>query len=56
LLCPPRTPRGKNASDYRFGFQQTKSGNDLVIWIRQTIDLTTIKDHRVAVSILPAAR
>ena len=46
----------KKDLDYRFGFEQTKAGKNLVIWIKQTIDLTAIEDHRVAVSILPEAR
>lgn len=46
----------KNGPDYRLGFEQHESGNDLVIWIQRTIDLTAIDDHRVAVSIVPAGR
>ena len=46
----------KDGPDYRQGFEQKESGKDLVIWIQRTIDLTAAEDHRVAVSIEPAAR
>ena len=42
-----------NGTDYRFGFEQTKTGKDLVIWVNKTINLTTADEHRVAVSIIP---
>ena len=42
-----------NGTDYRFGFEQTKAGKDLVIWLNKTINLTTADEHRVAVSIIP---
>lgn len=42
-----------NGTDFRFGFEQTKAGRDLVIWLKKTINLTAAEEHRVAVSILP---
>lgn len=45
-----------NGADYRFGYEQTKTGKDLVIWVNKTINLTAIEDHRVAISIVPVTK
>lgn len=40
-------------TDYRFGFEPTAPGKDLVIWLNKTIDLSALDEHRVAISIIP---
>ncbi len=42
-----------NGTDYRFGYEQTDDGKDLVIWLHKTIDLNKIEDHFVEISIVP---
>jgi hypothetical protein len=44
----------RHGPDYRFGFETTATGKDLVVWLQKTLDLTEVEDHRAAVSILPA--
>lgn len=42
-----------NGADYRFGYESTTKGKDLVIWLNSTIDLNEREDHDVEVSIIP---
>lgn len=42
-----------NGKDYRYGFEQTEQGKDLVIWLNKTIDLNELDEHRVGISIMP---
>ena len=42
-----------NGTDYRFGFEQTATGKDLVIWLNRTLDLNERDEHRAEISITP---
>ncbi|MBL8856094.1 MAG: hypothetical protein JNK57_19170 [Planctomycetaceae bacterium] len=39
--------------DYRFGFEPTKSGKNLVIWLNKTIDLNDREEHSAKFAIIP---
>lgn len=43
----------RNGEDFRFGFEQTKTGSNLVIWLNKTIDLNKREDHRAEFEIVP---
>lgn len=42
-----------NGTVYRFGYEQTATGQNLVIWLNRTIDLNVLEEHRVEISIIP---
>ena len=42
-----------NGTDYRFGFEQTVTGQDLVIWLNKTLDLNDRTGHRAGIAIIP---
>ena len=42
-----------DGTDYRFGFEQTAAGKDLVIWLNKTLDLNVRDEHRTEISIFP---
>ena len=42
-----------SGADYRFGYEQTATGKDLVIWLNKTLDLNAAEDHRVNIAIVP---
>ena len=43
-------------TDYRFGFERTATGEDLVIWLKKTLDLNERDEHRAEIAIIPATR
>ncbi len=40
-------------TDYRFGFEPTTTGKDLVIWLYKTIDLNVLDEHRIEIASMP---
>ena len=40
-------------TDYRFGYEQTATGKDLVIWLNMTLDLNVPDEHRAEIAIVP---
>ena len=42
-----------SGTDYRFGYEQTATGKDLVIWLNKTLDLNAPDEHRVEIAIVP---
>jgi hypothetical protein len=42
-----------NGSDYRFGFEQTATGKNLVIWLNKTLDLNDRDEHNAMMTIIP---
>jgi hypothetical protein len=39
--------------DYRFGYERTDTGKDLVVWLHRTIDLNEREDHFAELAIIP---
>lgn len=44
-----------SGADYRFGFEQTAAGKDLVIWLNKTLDLNERDEHRAEIAIIPGS-
>jgi hypothetical protein len=44
-----------SGTDYRFGFEQTATGKDLVIWLNKTLDLNERDEHLAEIAIIPGA-
>ncbi len=42
-----------SVTDYRFGFEQSSTGKDLVVWLNRTIDLNVRDEHSVEFAIIP---
>ncbi len=42
--------------DYRYGYESTTSGKDLVIWLNRTIDLNEREEHNAKISINPIGK
>ena len=42
-----------SGTDYRFGYEQTATAKDLVIWLNKTLDLNVPDEHRVEIVIAP---
>ena len=45
-----------DGADYRYGYESTTSGKDLVIWLNKTIDLNEREDHDARISINPVGK
>jgi len=43
-----------SGADFRFGFEQTATGKDLVIWLNKTLDLNERDEHRGEIAIIRA--
>ena len=40
-------------TDYRFGYEQTATGKNLVIWLNRTLELNERDEHRAEIAIIP---
>lgn len=40
-----------NGRGYRVGYERTKTGTAMVLWLHKTYDLTAAEDHQIAVAL-----